>query len=390
MPNKNISLRTSVGGIDFPTCIYNASGPRSGTSTALAKVYQSNAGGVLAKSATIEKQNGNPQPRTYHTSNKLASFNSEGLPNNGIDYYISAETIQDAMAGNNSSKPYMVSISGKTLQDNLEMLQRIIKASTLSQIKAVELNLACPNVIGKPIIAYDFEQMNDILKQVCNVLKDTPSLVLGIKLPPYLDGPHFQTCADIVNQYKDQIKYVATINTIGNAFVIDMNSEAPVISSNNGFAGLSGPAVKYTALANVRKLRLALDSSIDIVGVGGVTTGQDVFEFILCGASAVQIGTCHWIEGPACFDRICQELTDIMQSKGYTSIKDFQGKLKDWSREGAALAREAAKQQQQGGEAGGKTTTSASGTDPIILGFLIALIAILLADKFAEESFLPF
>ena len=151
------SLATTVGGVALTSCVYNASGPRSGTAAALQKVCQSRAGGVLAKSATVVKQTGNPQPRTFHATNGLASFNSEGLPNNGIDYYIATETIDEVMESS-SDKPYMVSISGKTLADNLEMLGRIAKSPSLSKIRAVELNLACPNVIGKPIIAYDFDQ----------------------------------------------------------------------------------------------------------------------------------------------------------------------------------------------------------------------------------------
>ena len=385
------SLATSIGDIPLPSCIYNASGPRSGTAAALSKVCESRAGGVLAKSATVAKQTGNPQPRTFHAPNGLASFNSEGLPNNGIDYYISQETIEECMASSSDEKPYMVSISGKTVSDNLEMLQRIAKAPTLSKIKLVELNLACPNVIGKPIIAYDFEQMKDILLQVAAAIKGK-NIKLGIKLPPYLDGPHFQQAADILNPFDSVVSYVATINTLGNSLVIDVHSEAPVISSNQGFAGLSGAAVKYTALANVRKLRLALKESIDVVGVGGVESGKDAFELILCGATAVQVGTCHWTEGPKCFDRICKELEQIMEAKGYKSIDDFKGKLKEWSREGADIARaavkaETSKNPTEGASRGGSATNDSS---TMIQAILIALIAILLFDKVSNGAILPF
>lgn len=379
------SLTTTIGGVTLTSCVYNASGPRSGTAAALAKVCQSRAGGVLAKSATLVSQTGNPQPRTYHAKN--ASFNSEGLPNNGIDYYIAKETIEEVMS---ADKPYMVSISGKTLADNLEMLKRITASPTLSQIQAVELNLACPNVIGKPIIAYDFEQMKDILTQVTTALKGTPQLKLGIKLPPYFDGKHFQQAADVLNDFADSIAYVASINTLGNALVVDLHSEAPVISSNQGFAGLSGAAVKYTALANVRKLRVLLKDSIDVVGVGGVESGKDAFELILCGAAAVQVGTCHWTEGPKCFDRICQELEEIMTSKGYNSIADFKGKLKEWSREGADIARAAAKAEQgKGGTQELKSSsTVGAANDQTMMAVLVAVIAILLLDK--ATGLLPF
>lgn len=334
-----MDLSTTLAGIHLPTCLYNASGPRSGTAAALNKVAASAAGAVLTKSATLESQTGNPQPRTWHSPDDVASLNSEGLPNNGIDYYISEETYQETMEGISEKKPFIVSLSGKTLADNLEMMSRIQSKNHSQHIAAIELNLACPNVIGKPIIAYDFDQMSDILSAVAEVANHLPPI--GVKLPPYFDFTHFQMAADILNRHKSTIRYVCTINTLGNATAVDIHSEAPVISSNHGFAGLSGPAVRYTALANVRKLRSLLDPAIDVVGMGGIGTGQELFEFILCGATACQIATAHWKEGPAAFDRILNELQEIMQNKGYSSIPQFRGKLQEWSKEGAAKSRTA-------------------------------------------------
>ena len=100
-----------------------------------------------------------------------------------------------------------------------------------------------------------------------------------------------------------------------------------------------GGYIKPVALANVRTLYQKLieykRTDIDIVGVGGVSSGKDAFELILCGAKAVQVGTCHWTEGPICFNRIADELCDIMKTKGYSSIKDFHGKLKPYNKSSA-------------------------------------------------------
>lgn len=141
------SLSTTLAGLSLESCIFNASGPRSGTDSALSKVATSRAGAILAKSATIEEQTGNPLPRTWQCDG-VASMNSEGLPNKGIDYYLAEETITSSKAG--TDKPYLLSISGHTLADNVEMLKRM---GSNPLIDAVELNLACPNVIGHPIIA---------------------------------------------------------------------------------------------------------------------------------------------------------------------------------------------------------------------------------------------
>lgn len=284
----------------------------------------------------------------------------------------------------NPEKPYMVSISGATLQDNIIMLKAILSAKSASKIAAIELNLACPNVIGKPIIAYDFDQMETVLREICKVPNLT-QIPLGVKMPPYFDGPHFQQAASILNKYAHVVKYVATINTIGNALAVDALSEAPVIAAKDGFAGLSGRAVKYTALANVRQMRTLLKDDIDVVGVGGIESGVDAFEMILCGASAVQVGTCHWKEGPKCFDRICAELRGIMASKGYTSIDDFRGKLKPWTKEGAALSRAAQKKgpSDQSNKTTTTTTTVHSSIDPNtwIMTVLAVMVAVLLAEK---------
>jgi dihydroorotate dehydrogenase (fumarate) len=342
----------------------------------------------------LEAQKGNPLPRTWHSPDGLASFNSEGLPNSGIDYYLAASTIEETMSEAVGDTPYMVSLSGKSLDDNLEMLRRLASAPTRKQISAIELNLACPNVIGKPIIAYDFEQMDMILKAVSKV-QGLP--VLGVKLPAYLDFQHFASAAAVLNKHKGTVKYVASINTIGNALAIDAHADQPCISSNSGYAGLSGPAVKYTAIANVCKLRQLLDPEIDIVGVGGITTGQDAYEMLLAGATAVQVGTCHWKEGPTCFDRIADELRELMQKKGFRSLSDCKGKLKAWSKEGAEVSRQAAKvQKMKDVVVGGGGVSSASGTAgseaqfyKMLSAVLAVLLAIICVDKFAGVKLLP-
>lgn len=369
-------LSTHLAGIRLSTCIYNASGPRSGSAEALHKIAQSKAGAVLSKSATLLAQNGNPLPRTWQ--HKDASLNSEGLPNKGIDYYMSDETISEVLQDCESSKPYMVSLSGKTTADNITMLQKMVGNK---KIATIELNLACPNIVGKPVVGYDMEQMKDILDNVSKI-KNLPPL--GIKLPPYLDSAQFQRTADVINQY-DFIKYVVSINTLGNATAVSADAAMPYISSNDGFAGLSGPAVKYTALANVRKLRALLRKDIDIVGVGGICTGRDVLEFLLCGATAVQVGTQHWSEGPACFDRLVQELSDLLWELGHDSVEGIVGKLQPWNKGGAAKLR-ALQQKKEKEPTVTRSSRSSGGKKEgmyqALSAFLFVVVLVLLADKF--------
>jgi dihydroorotate dehydrogenase (fumarate) len=378
------SLATTLCGLSLSSCIYNASGPRTGSTDALSKIGASGAGAVLAKSATCDAQDGNPLPRTWQSPG--ASLNSEGLPNKGLGYYLAP----DALAAANG-KPYIVSLSGKNLADNLKMLE---EACAVPGVSAIELNVACPNVVDHPIIGYDFAQLSDVLTAVSSspAMKSSKGRKpLGLKLPPYFDGPHFESAARIINGF-ECVRYVAAINTVGNALVVDSASEAPAILPKGGFGGLSGPAVKYTALANVRKMRELLREGIDVVGVGGVETGEDAFNMILCGATAVQVGTTHWTEGPGCFERINNELKAIMDKKGYTTIQDFKGKLKPWSKEAQELSRAAKKaggSKGKGGVEDGKASSSGGGgggASVVIICFLLFVIVAQLLLMFRAET----
>ena len=118
------------------------------------------------------------------------------------------------------------------------------------------------------------------------------------------------------------------INSIGNGLYIDTDSDQVVIKPKEGFGGIGGEYVKPTALANVRAFYTRLKPEIKIIGTGGILTGQDAYEHLLCGATMLQVGTQLQKEGPAIFDRLQKELMAIMEEKGYKTIAEFRGKLK--------------------------------------------------------------
>lgn len=306
-----VSLHTKVANISFQNCLFNASGPRCTIAEDLHALGKSTAGAILSKSATLALRTGNPAPR--YIENDLGSINSMGLPNQGYEFY--AQMAADLQVYN---KPYWVSLAGLTLENNLTMLKVLHQ---VEGIQAIELNLSCPNVPGKPQTGYDFERTQYVLDQVCQ-LEGHP---LGIKLPPYFDLIHFEQMAAILNQYP--IQFVTCVNSIGNGLVIDVAKEQVVIKPKHGFGGIGGDYIKPTALANVRQFYIRLRDDIQVIGCGGVKTGTDAFEHLLCGAAAVQIGTQLMREGTDCFTRIEAELKTVMEQKGYTSIEDFRGKL---------------------------------------------------------------
>lgn len=307
-----VSLATSIAGASLSSCLYNASGPLCTTAEELDAIGISEAGAILSKSATLEKRAGNPEPRYVETS--WGSINSMGLPNEGFQYYLDYASRVGAFA-----KPYIMSISGLSHQDNVDMIKAL---AGQQHIAAIELNLSCPNVPGKPQTGYDFDQSRALLERVFEHV----SLPLGVKLPPYFDLPHFDMMATVLNQFP--LAFVTCVNSIGNGLVIDPESESVVIKPKSGFGGIGGDFIKPTALANVRKFYTLLNEDIAIIGCGGVKSGVDAFEHILCGASAVQVGTQFMREGTACFARIARELGEIMQRKGYADIDSFKGKLR--------------------------------------------------------------
>lgn len=311
---STMNLTATIAGFNFEHVMLNAAGVMCQTAEELDSVLASaHTGAVVTKSATSNLRPGNPAPRYYELPNTLGTINSMGLPNEGFNYYM------DYVTKKQSQKPIFFSIAGLSKQENLDMLHQL-QDSEFSGL--VELNLSCPNVPGKPQTAYDFEATQAILTEAFAFFKKP----LGVKLPPYFDIVHFDDIANILNQFP--LAFVNTINSIGNGLVIDDDTDTVVIKPKGGFGGIGGTLVKATALANVRALRLRLNPEIKIIGTGGVTSGRDVYDHILCGADLVEVGSQLAIEGVAVFERLEHELADIITKKGYSSLAEFRGQLK--------------------------------------------------------------
>ena len=308
-----MNLSTSLSGFELQNCLMNASGVHCTTHDELSELLQSNAGAVIAKSCTRDYRVGNPEPR--YATIPYGSINSMGLPNNGIRYYL--DFIEKNQAY--TEKLIMLSVAGLSKNENIELLSI---ANQSESLKLIELNLSCPNIPGKPQTGYDFEASEKLLEEALSVCKKP----IAVKLPPYFDMAHFEAMADVLNKFP--IAYACCVNSIGNGMWIDTATESTVIKPKSGFGGIGGLFIKPTALANVRMFYKLLNN-IEVVGCGGVQTGQDAFEHILCGASMVQIATTLWEEGSSCFERISNELIEIMKIKGYNHINEFKGKLKE-------------------------------------------------------------
>lgn len=306
-----ISTATTIASFHFDNCLMNAAGVYCMTKKELLAIQVSKAACFVTKTGTLEPRSGNPKPRYANSS--LGSINAMGLPNLGFRYYL--DFILE-LEKNPNHKHHFLSVVGLTPEET-HIILKTVENSNFQGL--IELNLSCPNLPGKPQIAYDFDMTNKLLSEVFTYFTKP----LGIKLPPYFDIVHFDQAATIFNQFP--LTFVNCVNSIGNGLLIE--DETVVIKPKNGFGGIGGAYLKPTALANVHAFYQRLNPSIQIIGTGGIKNGRDAFEHILCGASMVQIGTALHEEGPSIFDRITNELQEIMTEKGYHCLDDFRGKL---------------------------------------------------------------
>ncbi|HSX19246.1 MAG TPA: dihydroorotate oxidase [Candidatus Saccharimonadales bacterium] len=304
-------ISTKIAGQKFETCIFNAAGPIDVVIEELHTIGRSKSSAIIMKSCTIEPRDGNPEPR--YADLEFGSINSMGLPNVGYKNYV-----KFSKALKKHKKPIIASICGMTLEDDVIMF----KAFNNSDVDIIEFNPGSPNTIGKPIVGYDPEEMDRLLEAVSKVSKKP----FGVKLPPYFELYDYEKIANVIKKYP--VKFVTCINSIGNGLAIDPHTEQPLIKPKGGLGGIGGKYVKFHALANVRRFYEIFEDKIAVIGVGGVYSGIDAFEFILAGASAVQIGTAFIQQGPAIFEKVQNELIEFMAGKGYKKLSDFRGKLK--------------------------------------------------------------
>jgi len=326
-----INYPTSIGCLKLPHFLMNASGPICTTLKELKELKEAKCvGAVVTKSATLLPRDGNLEPRWCEVP-AGGGIQSMGLPNLGYDKYIEYTKVLKESEG---CPPVIMSVSGLSIEDNMKMLKEILSCEKedLSP-DAIELNLSCPNILGKAQVGYDLAQTEDILRQVMT-LEGINNKTFGLKLPPYFDDSHFDAFSDIFNQVNKEcpgyINFITCINSVGNCLVLDLETETPLIKPKHGHGGLCGKMVKPIGLSNVASFRRRLPSEVSIIGVGGIEHGTDAYEYFLVGADAVQIGSQAMIEGPAVFSRLTKEFHEHLVGRDIANIpvQDIRKRIK--------------------------------------------------------------
>lgn len=301
-----LDFSTTLGGAWFPAPLFTASGCASSGKELSQFFPLREIGAVVTKSIMLKPRAGRPTPRMAETPSGM--LNSIGLQGPGIDSFLSDDIPWLAAQG----ARIIVSIAGETAEEYAVLARKL---RGVSGISAVEVNISCPNVENRGLVfACDPNSASDVVRNVRGIIGgDLPILA---KLTP--DVTNIASIASaVLNAGADGI---AMINTVL-GMVINTDTMRPHLGGRTG--GLSGPAIRPIAVRAIYQVREALPN-VSILGMGGVATGKDAFEMILAGASGVSVGTASFGD-PSAVYRIQNELREILQQKGFSSVKEAVG-----------------------------------------------------------------
>lgn len=296
-------LRVNIAGLDLVNPVLTASGTFGYGIEYQDFIDLSQLGGVIVKGTTLQPREGNPYPRMAETAQGM--LNCVGLQNKGVDYF--CEHIYPQIKDIKTNM--IVNVSGNTPEDYAECARRI---DELDCIPAIELNISCPNVKhGGMAFGTTPEGAASVVKAVREAYKKT----LIVKL-----SPNVSSITDIALAVQDAgADAVSLINTLM-GMAIDIEKRKRVLSIGTG--GLSGPAVKPVALRMVYQVARAVQ--IPVIGLGGISSAQDAIEFILAGATAIEIGTANFLD-PAISVKVAQGINEYLDKYGFASVKDIVG-----------------------------------------------------------------
>ena len=262
-------------------------------------------GGIVVKGTTLHHREGNPYPRMAETPSGM--LNAVGLQNKGVDYFI--EHIYPIIA--NYDTAVIVNVSGSQIEDYITTAERL---NALAHIPAIELNISCPNVKeGGMAFGVTCAGASSVVRAVRAVYDKT----LIVKL-----SPNVTDITEIARAVEAEgADAISMINTLL-GMAIDAEKRRPVLSTITG--GLSGPAVKPVALRMVWQTAQVVN--IPIIGMGGIATATDAIEFLLAGATAIEVGTYNFVD-PTATIQIVEGIENYMLRHGFSNITELIGAL---------------------------------------------------------------
>jgi dihydroorotate dehydrogenase (NAD+) catalytic subunit len=301
-----VDLSINIGNLQLKNPVMTASGT-FGYGTEFADFFDiSELGGIIIKGTTLHHREGNPYPRMAETP--AGMLNAVGLQNKGVDYFINSiyptlKTIDTHV---------LVNVSGSTIDEYVQAAEKI---NALEKIPGIELNISCPNVKkGGMGFGTSCVSAAEVVKEVRKVY--TKSMMVKL-------SPNVTNIAEIALAVEAEgADSVSLINTLL-GMAVDAEKQKPILSTITG--GLSGPCVKPIALRMVWQVAKAV--KIPVIGLGGIMNATDAIEFMLVGASAVQIGTANFID-PTVSMKVVQGIEAYLIKHNYTSVKEIIGLIK--------------------------------------------------------------
>lgn len=295
-------LKVNINGVEFKNPVIAASGT-FGFGGEYNNFYDVGMlGGISSKGLTINPKDGNEGVRVVETGSGM--MNSVGLQNPGIDKFIEVELPKMRKLGTN----VIANVGGGSIEDYEEAITKLRG----TDIDMIELNISCPNVKCGGMA---FGIKSKVAFEIVSKIKKIADKPLMVKL-----SPNAEDIVDMAIKCEEAgADSISLINTL-KGLAIDPYKRKPIF--NNVYAGLSGPAVKPIALRMVHEVSKAVD--IPVIGLGGITTGLDAIEFMMAGASAIQIGTVNFFN-PLAGMEIIKEIEEFCKQEGINDIKDIIG-----------------------------------------------------------------
>jgi len=297
-------LSVQIGNITLKNPILTASGT-FGYGTEVDNIIDvSKLGGIVTKSITLNPREGNPPPRIVETPSGM--LNSIGLANIGVDKYIK----EKIPLYSKFDTSIIMNIAGSSINEYVEIVKRVESVS--SDIVAYEVNISCPNVKKGGM---EFGVNCDLTKELTEKLRALTERLLIIKLSPNVTD----ISAIAISAESAGADAVSAINTVV-GMSIDINTRKSKISTK--YSGLSGPAIRPIGIASVHKLFQAVQ--IPIIGIGGITNSKETLEYMIAGASAVQVGTANY-RHPEISITIIDDLISYAEQYNFNSLTEFVG-----------------------------------------------------------------
>ncbi len=300
-----VDLKVKIHDLELKNPVMTASGT-CGFAEELADFYDvSQLGGLLLKGTTPKNRDGNPYPRMAETASGM--LNAVGLQNKGVDYFI--ENIYPRIKDYNT--PLIVNVNGSTVEEYIEITEKI---NELDRIPAIELNISCPNV-KEGGMAFGITCLG--AEMVTKAVREVYDKTLIVKLSPNVTDIS-EIAKAVEGRGADSVSLVNTF--LGMA--IDAEKRTPLLSTITG--GLSGPAIKPIALRMVWQVYNAV--KIPVMGMGGIMNATDAIEFMLAGASAVQVGTAIF-KDPFIPLKIIKGIEEYLERHKIQSVSELIGAL---------------------------------------------------------------